>query len=182
MIVANLEAKSDKSATNCRYLDSSATKHILGNESNFTCLEDIVKIQNVKSVRGQIHGVYGKGKVKLSSTFGEIKSIIDVFNVQFLMNFFFLVGMFTYKSNKLIFDLKNCLVVHDQNLNMVVAKMDVKNGLNTNLKLILSNSSKFMKAFVVERTSILLTSTMVKLHYGTREWQIFITKLYAQQT
>jgi len=39
--------------------------------------------------------------------------------------------MITYKSKKLIFDLKNYLVVHDQNLNIVVAKCvkDVKNGL-----------------------------------------------------
>jgi hypothetical protein len=56
-------------------------------------LEDIVKIQNVKFARGQMHGVYGKGKVKLSSTFGGIKSIIDVFYVLFLMKNLFFVGI-----------------------------------------------------------------------------------------
>jgi hypothetical protein len=77
-----------------------------------------------------MHGVYGKSKVKLSSIFGGIKSIIDVFYVLSFMKILVFVGMITYKSNKLIFDFKNCLVVHDQNLNMVVAKCvkDVKNG------------------------------------------------------
>jgi hypothetical protein len=50
--------------------------------------------------------------------------------------------LLVYKNNKLIFDFENYLVVHDQNLNMAVAKFvkDVKNGLNTNLKLILSKT------------------------------------------
>jgi hypothetical protein len=63
-----------------------------------------VKIQNVKSTRGQMHGVYGKGKMKLSSNFGEIKSIIDVFYVLGFIILFFSFGMITYKSNELIFD------------------------------------------------------------------------------
>lgn len=62
-----------------------------------------MKIQNVKFARGQMHGVYGKGKMKFFSTFGEIKSIIDVFYVLGFIYIFF-VGMFTYKNNKLIFD------------------------------------------------------------------------------
>jgi hypothetical protein len=90
-----------------------------------------MKIQNVKSARSQMHGVYGKCKVKLSSIFGEIKNIIDVFYVLSFMKHLFFIGMITYKSKKLIFDFKNCLVIHDQNLYIVVAKCvkDVKNGL-----------------------------------------------------
>jgi hypothetical protein len=51
-----------------------------------------------------MHGVYGKGKMKLSSNFGEIKSIIDVFYVLGFIILFFSFGMITYKSNELIFD------------------------------------------------------------------------------
>ncbi len=48
------------------------------NKCSFRGLENYVEIQNVKFVEGQTNGVYMKGKVKLFSTFGKIKTIVDV--------------------------------------------------------------------------------------------------------
>jgi hypothetical protein len=54
--------KSNKNLANYWYLDSSTTKHVLGNKSSFKGLENLEKIQNVKFARGPTHGVYRKGK------------------------------------------------------------------------------------------------------------------------
>ncbi len=48
-IAANLEMGSSKSLVDCQYLDSSATKHVIRDKSNFRGLKSVVKIQNVKS-------------------------------------------------------------------------------------------------------------------------------------
>jgi hypothetical protein len=76
--VANLKIGSNKSLNDCWYLDLSGSKHVSRNKCSFRGLENYVEIQNVKFVEGQTNGVYMKGKVKLFSTFGKIKTIVDV--------------------------------------------------------------------------------------------------------
>jgi hypothetical protein len=43
-IITNLETRSNKSPPNCSYLDSSATKHVLGDKLSFRGLESSMKI------------------------------------------------------------------------------------------------------------------------------------------
>jgi hypothetical protein len=76
--VANLKIGSNKSLDDCWHLDLNGSKHVSRNKCSFKGLKNYVEIQNVKFVKGQINGVYIKGKVKLSSTLGKIKTIVDV--------------------------------------------------------------------------------------------------------
>ncbi len=64
--MVNLETKNSKNAIDIWHLDSSATKHVSRYKFNFKGLENSIKIYNIISTRGQIHGVHGKGKIKLS--------------------------------------------------------------------------------------------------------------------
>jgi hypothetical protein len=41
---------------------------MLRDKCNFKALKNYVKIENVKSIGGQIYVVYGKGKMKISCT------------------------------------------------------------------------------------------------------------------
>ncbi len=84
-IATNLKIGSCKNLTKCWYLDASAMKHVLGNKSSFKGLKSFVKIQNVKSARGQIHGVYGKEKMKLSSISRKTKTISNLFVSSFVI-------------------------------------------------------------------------------------------------
>jgi len=80
-IVANLKTGSSKSLANCWYLDLGATKHVSRNKSSFRGLKSSMKIQSVKFAISQTHGLYGKGKVKLSSIFRKTKTISDILYV-----------------------------------------------------------------------------------------------------
>jgi hypothetical protein len=80
-IVANLKTWNRKNLANFWYFDYGTTKHVSRDKANFKALENFVKIQNMNFVRGQIHGVYGKGKVKLFSSFGKINTIANVLYV-----------------------------------------------------------------------------------------------------
>jgi hypothetical protein len=101
-------------------------------KANFKALENFVKIQNVKFVGGQIHGAYGKGKVKLLFSFGKINTIVDVLYVLGLMKNLLSIGMIVDKGNIVIIDFNKCLVVNNQNPNSIVVRgvRDPKNGLH----------------------------------------------------
>jgi hypothetical protein len=106
MLIVNLETKSNKSLADYWYFDLGATKHVLGNKSNFRGLKSSVKIQNVKSVRGQIHGVYGKGKLS-----GKIKTISDVHYVLGFMKNLLLVELIANKGHIIVFNSNKCLII-----------------------------------------------------------------------
>jgi hypothetical protein len=129
-IVANLELENSKNPTNCWYLDLGATKHMLGDKFIFKGLEKSVKIQNMKSIGGHTHGVYGKGKVK-SSNSRKIKTIVDVLYVLGLSKNLLLVGMIANKGNIMVFDFGKCLIIQNKNPNTIMAKgvKDPNNGL-----------------------------------------------------
>jgi hypothetical protein len=76
--MVNLKTRNCKNATNTWYLHKGPTKHVSRKKSNFKGLKNSIKIYNIKSTRGQTHGVHGKGKVKLSFCFGKIKTISNV--------------------------------------------------------------------------------------------------------
>ncbi len=61
-ILATVEYKNNEHLVETWYRDSSAIKHMLGNNSTFRALEIFVKIQNVKLVGSHIHYVHGKEK------------------------------------------------------------------------------------------------------------------------
>jgi hypothetical protein len=111
MLVTNLETRSNKSPADYWYFDLGATKHVLGNKSSFKCLESSVKIHNVKSVRGQTHGVYGKGKVKLSSTSRKIKTISDVHYVFGFMKNLLSIELIANKGHTIVLNSNKCLII-----------------------------------------------------------------------
>jgi hypothetical protein len=111
IMVANLKTWNHKILTNCWYFDSGATKHVSKDKVNFKVLEFFLKIRNVKFGGGQTHGVYGKGKVKFLSSFGKIKTIVDVFYVLGFMKNLLLVGTIVDKGNIVIIDSNKCLVI-----------------------------------------------------------------------
>jgi len=78
-ILVVVEYKSSDRLVETWYLDSGATKHMLRNNSSFKALQNVVKIQNVKSTRSYIHYVHGKGKINIASTSRKIMNITNVF-------------------------------------------------------------------------------------------------------
>jgi hypothetical protein len=84
----------------------------------------------MKSIRGHIHGVYGKGKVK-SSNSRKIKIIVDVLYVLGLNKNLLSVEMIVDKRNTMVFDFGKCLVIQKKDPNTIVAKgvRDPNNGL-----------------------------------------------------
>lgn len=129
-IVANLKLNNSKNPTNCWYLDSYATKHMLGDKFNFSGLEKSVKIHNMKSIGGHTHVVYGKGKVK-SSNLGKINTIVDVLYVLGVNKNLLLVWMIANKGNIMVFDFGKLLIIQNKDPNTIMAKgvKDLKNGL-----------------------------------------------------
>jgi hypothetical protein len=130
-IVANLEMKGNKSPADCWYLDSGATKHVLGDKSSFRGLKSSVKIWNVKLVGGQTHGVYGKRKMKLSSTSLKINIVSDVIYVLGFMKNLLSVGMIANKGHIVVFDSNKCFIIQNKDPDTIVVKnvKDPKNGL-----------------------------------------------------
>ncbi len=83
-----------------------------------------MKIQNVKSIGGQIHVVYGKGKMKLSCTLPiKYNTFLMFFYVLTLMKKLLLIGqMIVDKGSTMVFDINKCLVVQNQNTKFIVLK------------------------------------------------------------
>ncbi len=81
--------------------------------------------------RGPNHGRHGKGKIKLSFSFGKIKAISNVLCVPNLSKKLLSIGMIINKGNIMVFDSKKCLVINNGDPNIIVAKgvKDQKNGL-----------------------------------------------------
>jgi hypothetical protein len=75
--------------------------------------------------------VHGKGKINIASTFGKIKIIIDFFNVLGLTKNLLSIGMIINKGNNVIFYFHKCLVIHNDDPYIIVAKgvRDPKNRL-----------------------------------------------------
>jgi hypothetical protein len=97
---------------------------VLRDKCTFKALKNYVKIQNVKSIGGQIHVVYGKGKMKLSCTLPiKYNTFLMFFYVLTLMKKLLLIGqMIVDKGSTMVFDINKCLVVQNQNTKFIVLK------------------------------------------------------------
>jgi RNA polymerase-binding transcription factor DksA len=69
--------------------------------------------------------------VKLSSTFGKIKTISDVIHIRGFMKNMLLIGMIVDKGHTIVFDFNKCLIIQNKDPHTIVVKnvKDPKNGL-----------------------------------------------------
>jgi len=127
---------------------------------------------------GQIHGVYGKGNIQLSSTFGKIKTITDVLYVLDLKKNLLSVGMIADRRNIVMFDFDKCLVIQNENPNVVIAKgvRDSKNRLYRLKTQSIKTSVQTLKTFVTHAH----LETSDANHHQTMFWHRRMVHLHYQ--
>ncbi len=114
-----------------RFIDSSASKHVIRNKGCFKFLDCHNGPIFLRSTRRHAHLVEGKGDVYFQLDMGEIKNVTNVLYVPSLTKNLLLVGSIIDKGNIVIFDASKCLILDSNEPKKVIAKAvrDSTNGL-----------------------------------------------------